>query len=42
MTMFKNQFETPGTIHMNMFIPCIKILGSDPQGERLLEKCATF
>ena len=42
MVMFKNQFETPGTIHMNMFIPCIKILGSDPQGERLLEKCATY
>lgn len=42
MTMFKNQFETAGTIHMSMFIPCIKILGSDPQGERLLEKCRTF
>jgi acyl-CoA oxidase len=25
-----------------MFIPCIKILGSDPQGNRLLGKCASF
>lgn len=41
-SILKNQFETPGTIHLNMFIPCIKILGSDPQGNRLLGKCASF
>ena len=37
-----SQFELPGSLHVNMFVPCIKILGSEPQGERLLEKCRNF
>lgn len=37
-----DQFEPPGSIHINMFILCIDLMGTETQRKEFLDKCRTF